>query len=179
MRRLTECTVEHIPAADAAGLTVPTVAGPATRAATMTLADTVDALQYALGGPCVTALIEPDPSRAKNWPPRARAWQRWHRGFTDRTGVDIATMRSALGRLASGDAVPLADIRHLAHRMVGTGATLGFESLSERAHDIERLTEGCAAGVLPDERMRAQLVDALDALSVEFSRQLKQRGSAT
>jgi hypothetical protein len=60
MRRLTEYTVEHIPAADAAGLTVPTSAGPATRAATMTLADTVDALQYALGGPCVTALLEPD-----------------------------------------------------------------------------------------------------------------------
>ena len=60
MRRLTEYTVEHIPAADAAGLTVPTSAGPATCAATMTLADTVDALQYALGGPCVAALFEPD-----------------------------------------------------------------------------------------------------------------------
>jgi hypothetical protein len=60
MRRLTEYAVEHIAAADAAGLTVPTIAGPATRAATTTLADTVDALQYALGGPCVTALLEPD-----------------------------------------------------------------------------------------------------------------------
>jgi hypothetical protein len=60
MRRLTEYTVEHIPAADAAGLIVPTSTGPATRAATITLADTVDALQYALGGPCVTALLEPD-----------------------------------------------------------------------------------------------------------------------
>ena len=60
MRRLTEYTVEHIPAAEAAGLTVPTIAGPATRATTMSLADTVDALQYTLGGPCVTALLEPD-----------------------------------------------------------------------------------------------------------------------
>jgi hypothetical protein len=48
-------------AADVAGLTVPTIAGPATGAATLTLADTVDALRYALGGPCVTALLEPDP----------------------------------------------------------------------------------------------------------------------
>jgi hypothetical protein len=60
MRRLTQYTVDHIPAADAAGLTVPTNSGPATRAATTTLADTVDALQYALGGPCVAALLEPD-----------------------------------------------------------------------------------------------------------------------
>ena len=48
-------------AADVAGPTVPTIAGPATGAATLTLADTVDALRYALGGPCVTALLEPDP----------------------------------------------------------------------------------------------------------------------
>jgi hypothetical protein len=60
MLRLTEYTVEHVPAADAAGLTVPTIAGPVTRAATMSLADNVDALQYALGGPCVTALQEPN-----------------------------------------------------------------------------------------------------------------------
>jgi len=58
MRRLADYTVEHVPGVVAAGLTVPTSAGPTTRAATMSLADTIDALQYTLGGPCVTALIE-------------------------------------------------------------------------------------------------------------------------
>jgi chemotaxis protein histidine kinase CheA len=99
--------------------------------------------------------------------------------FLDRTEVDIASMRSGLGRLASGDAGPLNEIRHLAHRMVGTGATLGFESLSERARAIERLTEGCTAGVVPDDATRAQLLDALDALCDEFSRQLGRRDSTT
>ena len=61
MHRLADYAVNHIGVADAAGLTVPSVAGPVTRAATASLADTVDALQYALGGPCVTALLEPDP----------------------------------------------------------------------------------------------------------------------
>ena len=97
--------------------------------------------------------------------------------FLDRTDADIASMRSGLGRLASGDAAPLGDIRHLAHRMVGTGATLGFADISERAHAIEKLTEDCA-GALPDEDMRAQLASALEALSAEFARQRGQRGPA-
>jgi chemotaxis protein histidine kinase CheA len=99
--------------------------------------------------------------------------------FLERTDADIASMRSGLGRLESGDAAPLGEICHLAHRMVGTGATLGFQGLSNCAHEIERLTEGCAAGTLPDEATRARLATALDALSAEFSRHLDQRGHAT
>lgn len=57
-RRLTDFTVRHVPGAEAAGLTVQTAAGLATRAATSSLADEVDLLQYAFGGPCVDALIE-------------------------------------------------------------------------------------------------------------------------
>jgi hypothetical protein len=42
----------------------------------------------------------------------------------------------------AGDANALAEIRHLAHRMAGTGATLGFETLGARAAGIaEQLTE--------------------------------------
>jgi chemotaxis protein histidine kinase CheA len=94
--------------------------------------------------------------------------------FLTRTEGDIATMRAGLARLAAGDAAALGEIRHLAHRMVGTGATMGFEALSGRALAIERLTEACAPGELPDEQGRAQLAAALDALSGEFQ---KQRGS--
>jgi HPt (histidine-containing phosphotransfer) domain-containing protein len=88
--------------------------------------------------------------------------------FLDRTTGDIASMRQDLGRLAAGDAAAILDLRHLAHRMVGTGATLGFESLSGCARRIEVLTESCAPGVVPDEPLQAQLAEALEALAAEL-----------
>src|SRR5262245_43702313 len=88
--------------------------------------------------------------------------------FLDRTDADISSMRTGLGKLESGDAASLVDIRHLAHRMVGTGATLGFESLSGSAYQIEQLAESCAPGSLPDEQVRAQLAGALDSLATEL-----------
>lgn len=91
--------------------------------------------------------------------------------FLDRTEGDIASMRESLGRLGSGETAALGDIRHLAHRMVGTGATLGFESLSERAHRIEMLAESCPPGAPPDQSLRERLTEALDALDTEFRRQ--------
>jgi chemotaxis protein histidine kinase CheA len=91
--------------------------------------------------------------------------------FLERTDVDIITMRGALARLARGDAAAMSDLRHLSHRMVGTGATLGFEALSECAHRIERLTDGCAPGVLPDDSLRVTLAAALDSLAAELRRQ--------
>ena len=90
--------------------------------------------------------------------------------FLDRTDGDIVTMRAGLERLGGGDTRPISEIRHLAHRMVGTGATLGFESLSEGARSIEVLTEGCPPGQMPDEQFRAQLAAALDALAGELQR---------
>lgn len=88
--------------------------------------------------------------------------------FLDRTRGDIATMREGLSRLSAGQVGALGDIRHLAHRMVGTGATLGFDSISECAHVIERLTESCAPGVKPDADLRAEIGTALDALEAAF-----------
>jgi HPt (histidine-containing phosphotransfer) domain-containing protein len=90
--------------------------------------------------------------------------------FMNRTQDDIAAMRSAHAALERGVADPLAEIRHLAHRMVGTGATLGFESLSDRAARIEALAESCVAGSLPDERLRAELAVAIDVLESELHR---------
>lgn len=84
--------------------------------------------------------------------------------FIDRTRGDVATMREGLARLAAGDAQSLGDIRHLAHRMVGTGATLGFEAISERAQVIEQLTETCAPGAIPEAGLREKMAAALDEL---------------
>lgn len=88
--------------------------------------------------------------------------------FLTRTQADIETMRHALTRLAAGEAAALADIRHLAHRMVGTGATLGFDRISERAYTIEQLTESCAPGLLPDDACQTGLAEALNALDSEY-----------
>jgi HPt (histidine-containing phosphotransfer) domain-containing protein len=91
--------------------------------------------------------------------------------FLDRTATDITAMHEGLGKLASGDAAGLGEIRHLAHRMVGTGATLGFESLSECAYRIEQLTESCEPGTLPDVAVREQLNGALKVLGAEYQKQ--------
>ena len=88
--------------------------------------------------------------------------------FLNRTQADIATMRDALTRIAAGEAGAVGDIQHLAHRMVGTGAPMGFESMSERAYTLEQLAGSCAPGTLPDDACRTGLAEALNALEAEF-----------
>lgn len=90
--------------------------------------------------------------------------------FLDRTATDIAAMREGLGKLSSGDAAGAAGIRHLAHRMVGTGATLGFDSLAECAHRIEQLAEEYAPDSSPAAGTRDKLARALDLLDTELRR---------
>jgi chemotaxis protein histidine kinase CheA len=93
--------------------------------------------------------------------------------FLERTDTDIQSIRKGLARLASGDAAVLGDVRHLAHRMAGTGATLGFETLSELARRVEQIADDCEDRAGPDEAACAALTGAVDALSEEF---LRQRG---
>ena len=89
--------------------------------------------------------------------------------FLERTAGDIATMRECQAKMAAdGDA--LGELRHLAHRMVGTGATLGFDSLSERAARIEALAEACPPGIAPDDAVRLQMDVALESLEAELRR---------
>jgi chemotaxis protein histidine kinase CheA len=90
--------------------------------------------------------------------------------FLERTAGDIDSMRQDLGRVAGGDAAAIGHIRHLAHRMVGTGATLGFDSLSELARRIETLAESCPPGDVPAEPFRVQLADAVDELAADLRR---------
>ena len=99
--------------------------------------------------------------------------------FLDRTEADIVAMRGALERLAAGDAGGIGEIRHLAHRMVGTGATLGFAALSSYAQVVEKLAEDCQAGLVPDEPVREKLEAALEALAGEYSRQVGRPGSSS
>jgi HPt (histidine-containing phosphotransfer) domain-containing protein len=84
--------------------------------------------------------------------------------FLERTAGEIETMRARLAQ-AGEDAAALAEIRNLAHRACGTGATLGFESLSEHAYRIEVLTAAQPPG------SSAEIAGAIDALARELARQ--------
>jgi chemotaxis protein histidine kinase CheA len=90
--------------------------------------------------------------------------------FLDRSTGDLAVMRADLAKLAQGQLEAVADLRQLAHRMVGTGATLGFETIAARAYDLESIAEGFAADAVPDESARGRLSSALDALETELRR---------
>jgi HPt (histidine-containing phosphotransfer) domain-containing protein len=90
------------------------------------------------------------------------------RRFLDRSEMDLAAMQGGLRRIGEGDTTAVGDIRHLAHRMVGTGATLGFEALSECAQQLEKLTEKCLPGTLPGDDARDRIACELDALQAEL-----------
>jgi|SRR5688572_25655346 len=89
--------------------------------------------------------------------------------FLDRTASEIDTMRARLAKVGE-DAGALAEIRNLAHRACGTGATLGFESLSDCAHRIEVL----AAAQPP--AASAEIARAIEALAQELARQPRAPG---
>jgi HPt (histidine-containing phosphotransfer) domain-containing protein len=90
--------------------------------------------------------------------------------FIERSLRELAVMRDGLVRLHAGESAALDDVRHLAHRMCGTGATLGFEALGDGAARIERLAEPCPAGALPDAAALTQLGAGIEVLAVELAR---------
>jgi HPt (histidine-containing phosphotransfer) domain-containing protein len=89
--------------------------------------------------------------------------------FIERTRGDLRTMRGDLEKARAGDAAALAQIRHLAHRMAGTGATLGFEKLGERAAGTEALIEALPDGGSPDARLVARLAVEIGALESQLA----------
>ena len=90
--------------------------------------------------------------------------------FVDRSREELAAMRAGLDRLRAGDTQALTEIRNLAHRAAGTGATLGFGTLSDKARDIEKIAEAQGPGAVPDAATLAQLASAMDALDAELAR---------
>ncbi len=90
--------------------------------------------------------------------------------FIDRTQGELRTMRESFAALEAGDSAALGTIVHLAHRMTGTGATLGLEALSDRAQEIEKLGEAHAPGSLPAASSLSRLAAAIDALATELER---------
>jgi HPt (histidine-containing phosphotransfer) domain-containing protein len=90
--------------------------------------------------------------------------------FIERTQGELPTLRSSLASLEAGDPAALGTIVQLAHRITGTGATLGLDALSDRAQEIEKLGEALAPGSPPDRATLSRLGAAIGALAAELER---------
>ena len=90
--------------------------------------------------------------------------------FTERTRGEIEELRTRLAELGAGDTGVLDDIRHLAHRICGTGATLGFEDLADHAHQIEKIAAAHLPARQPDAAAMARLASEVEALAGELRR---------
>jgi HPt (histidine-containing phosphotransfer) domain-containing protein len=90
--------------------------------------------------------------------------------FVERSQGEMVTLRDSLTAFQAGDAAALGVIEQLAHRMSGTGATLGLDALSERAQQVERLAGTRAPGTPPDAAAVSVLRTAIEALAAELAR---------
>jgi HPt (histidine-containing phosphotransfer) domain-containing protein len=89
--------------------------------------------------------------------------------FIQRTRGELEVMRRSLEGVGSGDAAPLGEILHLAHRISGTGATLGFDGVSERAHQVEKIAAAQTPGAACDAATIERLRQGIDALAAELA----------
>ena len=89
--------------------------------------------------------------------------------FVARTRGEVESMRAQLAKLPAGNPEALAELRNLAHRACGTGATLGFEALADCAQRVEQLAGAQASGSAPSPESLIQLGKAIDALAAELA----------
>jgi len=82
----------------------------------------------------------------------------------------MVSSRDLLARLGAGDTGVFKELEYLAHRISGTGASLGFESLSTCAAAIERLAEAQAGGAAADQKVAERLMEYIAALEIDVDR---------
>jgi HPt (histidine-containing phosphotransfer) domain-containing protein len=90
--------------------------------------------------------------------------------FLQRCLRDLAFSRELVTRLRTGDAHAFKELEHLAHRMCGTGASLGFESVSADAATIERLAEAQPGNTIPDRKTTELLSEYIARLEQDIGR---------
>jgi HPt (histidine-containing phosphotransfer) domain-containing protein len=88
--------------------------------------------------------------------------------FLSRCANDMTSGRKLLEELKRGNAAAYKDMEHLAHRIVGTGSSLGFQSLSAKAVVVERYAETQFSTATPDPEAIAQLGEFLAQLEAEI-----------
>ena len=89
--------------------------------------------------------------------------------FIQRTRGELEAMRRLADDLESTDGVALGEMLHLAHRITGTGATLGFDGISERARTLEVLLEQHPAGTPCGAPVVEQVRRAIEGLATELA----------
>jgi HPt (histidine-containing phosphotransfer) domain-containing protein len=88
--------------------------------------------------------------------------------FLQRCSQDVGSLRVLLGRLRIGDVAAFKELEYLAHRLSGTGALLGFESIGTCAAAIERLAEAQAGNTTPDQKVTERLTEYTARLEEEI-----------
>lgn len=86
--------------------------------------------------------------------------------FVTRTGSELVTLRAAV---AKGGQESFEQIGYLAHRMAGTGATLGFDTLAEHALRIEVIADQRKAGSL-DAATRREIEAEIAGIEAELKK---------
>ncbi len=86
--------------------------------------------------------------------------------FVDRTTRELVTLRTAVARDGSES---FEEIGHLAHRMAGTGATLGFDALAEHALRIEVIADSRKASPI-DAATRAEIAAEVEGIEGELKK---------
>jgi len=89
--------------------------------------------------------------------------------FLQRCAIEMTSGRELLEQLRGGNAGAYKDMEHLAHRMVGTGASLGFQSLSAKAVTVERFAEAQPPTGPPDPEAIERLGEFLSPLESEIA----------
>lgn len=92
------------------------------------------------------------------------------RRFAARTRDEVGQMREALARLEAGEdgKAGLMRIQQMAHRICGTGGTLGLTVLSDTAASLERLIDMRPRHMIPGVTERAQIATAIDSIAAQI-----------
>ena len=91
--------------------------------------------------------------------------------YLKRTVGELEQLRDCLVKVRQGEHEAMKTLAQLGHRIHGSGAMFGFELLSERAHEIERLA--ASGNVEADTLLRLQT--SISALEDELNTQVRSR----
>lgn len=91
--------------------------------------------------------------------------------FVARSREDVARLQELLmqGGEAALPPAALEEARMLAHRMVGTGATLGLDAISEAAARLEDLAEQALSAAVVDRAWRGLVHESVAELALKIA----------